>query len=205
MTPERWRLVDAVLRAALSTEPARRAAVIAEACAGDDLLRGEVESLLAAHREGDDFLEQPAVNALDAPDPGRPLAERLASALAGRYEIERELGRGGMAIVFLARDLRHDRRVAIKVLREDIAAAVGAERFLEEIRVTASLQHPHILPLFDSGEAHPEGPTGPEGPGIVYYVMPFVDGETLRARLARDRRLPVDTALRLCREMADAL
>ena len=89
---------------------------------------------------------------LGAPAATSPLAERLASALAGRYAVEREVGAGGMATVYLARDLRHGRRVAIKVLREELAAAVGAERFLEEIRVTASLQHPHILPLFDSGE-----------------------------------------------------
>jgi eukaryotic-like serine/threonine-protein kinase len=97
--------------------------------------------------------------------------------------------------VYLARDLRHDRRVAIKVLRESLAAAVGAERFLAEIRVTASLQHPHILPLFDSGEAD----------GLLWYAMPFVEGETLRARLSRERRLPVDDAVRLAREVADAL
>ncbi|MFL5616964.1 MAG: protein kinase domain-containing protein, partial [Gemmatimonadaceae bacterium] len=102
----------------------------------------------------------------------------------------------------LARDVRHYRRVAIKVLREELAAAVGAERFLEEIRVTASLQHPHILPLFDSGSA--EFP--PEAGGrVLWYVMPFVEGETLRSRLAREGRLPVDVALQLAREMADAL
>ena len=153
-------------------------------------------SLLAAHdRAGDDFLERPAAEVLAGAGAPPPLVARLATALAGRYEIERELGRGGMATVYLARDLRHDRRVAIKVLREELAAAVGAERFLEEIRVTASLQHPHILPLFDSGSAD----------GLLWYVMPFVEGETLRSRLARERRLPVDVALQLAREMADAL
>ena len=131
-----------------------------------------------------------------------PVADRLATALAGRYAIERELARGGMATVFLARDLKHDRRVAIKVLREEVAAAVGAERFLEEIRVTARLQHPHILPLFDSG-AVPATARGDEG--LLWYVMPFVEGETLRARLAREGRLPVNVAVQLAREMADAL
>ena len=110
-------------------------------------------------------------------------------ALADRYEIQYELARGGMATVYVARDLRHDRRVAIKVLREELAAAVGAERFLEEIRVTASLQHPNILPLFDSGSAD----------GLLWYVMPFVEGETLRSRLEREGCLPVDTALQLAR------
>jgi eukaryotic-like serine/threonine-protein kinase len=196
MTPERWRAVDAILQAALACEPVRRDAFVAEACGEDGELRREVASLLAAHdRAADDFLERPAAEAhgpLIAPP---PLGERLANALAGRYAIERELAHGGMATVHLARDLRHGRRVAIKVLREDLAAAVGAERFLEEIRVTASLQHPHILPLFESGSAA----------GLLWYVMPFVEGETLRSRLAREGRLPVDIAVQLVREMADAL
>ena len=195
MSPERWRAVDAVLQAALARAPAERAAFVGDACAGDDALRHEVESLLAANEQaGDDFLERPAAEVLGGPD-GPPVADRLTEALAGRYAIERELARGGMATVYLARDVRHDRRVAIKVLREELAAAVGAERFLEEIRVTASLQHPHILPLFDSGSAG----------GLLWYVMPFVEGETLRSRLSREGRLPMDTALQLAREMADAL
>jgi hypothetical protein len=194
MTPERWRAVDAILQAALEREPPRRDAFVADACAGDESLRREVDSLLAAHDRADgDFLERPAAESLDVP--GAPLTERLASALEGRYVLERELARGGMATVHLARDLRHGRRVAIKVLREELAAAVGAERFLEEIRVTASLQHPHILPLFDSGSAD----------RVLWYVMPFVEGETLRSRLAREGRLPVNVALQLAREMADAL
>ena len=195
MTPEQWRAVDAVLRGALACEPARRDAFVAEACGDDAELRREVESLLAAHDVEDDFLERPAAAALDDRGASPALTQRLASALAGRYEIERELGRGGMATVHLARDLRHHRRVAIKVLREELAAAIGGERFLEEIRVTASLQHPHILPLFDSGTED----------GLLWYVMPFVEGETLRSRLSRDGRLPVDIAVQLVREMADAL
>ena len=196
MTPERWRAVDAILQAALACEPTRRPACIAEACGEDDALRREVESLLAAHdRAGDDFLERPPGEAFAAPGDQQPLAERLARAVAGRYEIERELARGGMALVLLARDPRHDRRVAIKVLREELAAAVGAERFLDEIRITASLRHAHILPLFDSGS----------GEGLLWYVMPFVEGETLRSRLAREGRLSVEVAVQLAREMADAL
>jgi Tol biopolymer transport system component len=121
--------------------------------------------------------------------------ERLASALADRYRIEREIGSGGMATVYLAMDIRHDRHVALKVLRPELSAIVGADRFLAEIKTTANLQHPHILSLFDSGEAG----------GLVYYVMPFVDGESLRDRLERDRQLPVDEAVRIAREVADAL
>ena len=109
---------------------------------------------------------------------------RLTSSLADRYRIERELGAGGMATVYLAHDLRHDRDVAIKVLHPDLGAALGGERFLSEIRTTARLQHPHILPLLDSGERG----------RAAYYVMPFVTGETLRARLERERQLPVDDA-----------
>jgi serine/threonine-protein kinase len=195
MTPERWRVIDAILRASLSCEPAQRDAFVAQACGDDEDLRREVASLLAVHDRVGDFLSRPAAEILSRGIALPSLTGRLATALAGRYQIEREIGRGGMATVHLARDLRHGRWVAIKVLREELAAAVGAERFLEEIRVTASLQHPHILPLFDSGSAE----------GLVWYVMPFVEGETLRSRLARERRLPVDDALQLVREMADAL
>jgi serine/threonine-protein kinase len=196
MTPDQWRAIDAILQAALACEPSRRDAVVAAACGNDSALRREVDSLLAAHVDSadDDFLERPAAEVLGVPDVP-PLAARLARALEGRYVIEREIARGGMATVHLARDLRHGRRVAIKVLRDEIAAAIGAERFLEEIRVTASLQHPHILPLFDSGGAD----------GVLWYAMPFVEGETLRARLTREGPLPVAEALRLAREVADAL
>jgi serine/threonine-protein kinase len=204
MTPERWRAVDTILKAALACEPARRAAFVADACGDDAELRREVASLLAAHDSSDHaFLERAAPEVFGAlGTPPVPVAERLAAALAGRYAIERELARGGMATVYLARDLKHDRRVAIKVLREEVAAAVGAERFLEEIRVTARLQHPHILPLFDSG-AVPATARGNDG--LLWYVMPFVEGETLRARLARDGRLPVNVAVQVAREMAEAL
>ena len=121
--------------------------------------------------------------------------DRLNVALADRYRLERELGAGGMATVYLAHDLKHDRRVAIKVLRPELAAVVGAERFLAEIRVTANLQHPYILPLHDSGEAG----------GFVFYVMPYVEGESLRDRLTREKQLPVEDAMRIATEVAGAL
>ncbi|MBK8249849.1 MAG: serine/threonine protein kinase [Gemmatimonadetes bacterium] len=120
---------------------------------------------------------------------------RLAAALTDRYRIERELGQGGMATVYLAEDLKHQRRVAIKVLKPELGAVLGAERFLSEIRTTASLQHPHLLPLFDSGEAD----------GLLYYVMPFVEGETLRARMLAQPQLPVDETVRLITSIASAL
>jgi TolB-like protein len=124
----------------------------------------------------------------------------LQSILQDRYRIERELGRGGMAQVWLAQDLRHDRPVALKVLRPDIAAAVGPDRFLREIRLTARLQHPNILPVLDSGAA-----TGEGSAHLLWYTMPLVEGETLRSRLARERQLPVPDALAIVREVADAL
>jgi serine/threonine-protein kinase len=126
----------------------------------------------------------------------------LTEALRERYRIERELGAGGMATVYLAQDLKHDRKVAIKVLRPELAAVIGAERFLIEIRTTANLQHPHILPLFDSGEAGNRD-TG-EGT-FLYYVMPYVEGETVRDRLTREKQLPVAEAVRIATEVAGAL
>jgi serine/threonine-protein kinase len=129
---------------------------------------------------------------------------RLAAALADRYRIERQLGQGGMATVYLARDLRHDREVAIKVVHPDLGAVLGAERFLAEIKTTARLQHPHILALLDSGRA--AGPPGGSGADdLLYYVMPYVQGESLRDRLVRDRQLPVPEAVRIAREVASAL
>ena len=125
--------------------------------------------------------------------------ERLRASLADRYAIERELGEGGMATVYLAEDLKHRRKVAIKVLRPELAAVIGAERFLKEIETTASLQHPHILPLLDSGSA--PDPSG----AFLYYVMPYVEGETLRDRLTREKQLPVADAVRLATEVAGAL
>jgi tRNA A-37 threonylcarbamoyl transferase component Bud32 len=121
--------------------------------------------------------------------------DRLAAALADRYVIERELGQGGMATVYLAEDLKHKRRVALKVLKPELAAALGHERFLREITTTANLRHPHILPLYDSGEVG----------GFLFYAMPFVEGESLRDRLTRERQLPLDDALEIAREVADAL
>ncbi len=120
---------------------------------------------------------------------------RLAEALSDRYRIERELGQGGMATVYLAHDLKHDRDVALKVLHPELGAVIGAERFLQEIKTTARLQHPHILGLIDSGEAD----------GLLFYVMPFVRGESLRARLSRDKQLPIPEALRIATEVASAL
>ena len=120
---------------------------------------------------------------------------RLNAALQGRYRIESELGEGGMATVYLAEDIKHERKVALKVLNPELAAVVGAERFLAQIKTTANLQHPHILPLFDSGEAD----------SFLFYVMPYVEGESLRERLDREHQLPVDDAVRIASDVAEAL
>ena len=123
------------------------------------------------------------------------LLPHLQAALRQHYTIERELGHGGMAFVYLARDHKHDRHVAIKVLRPDLAAALGPERFLREIQIAARLAHPHILPVHDSGQAGE----------LLYYVMPYVEGESLRLRLSREHQLPLDDVLQIAREVADAL
>ena len=123
------------------------------------------------------------------------MLDQLHAVLANRYQLERELGRGGMSIVYLAKDLRHERAVALKVLRPELSEVIGAERFLNEIRVTANLHHAHVLPLFDSGTAA----------GLLYYVMPFVAGESLRDRITRERQLPIADAVRITMQVAGAL
>ncbi len=135
---------------------------------------------------------------------------RLAAALAGRYRVERELGAGGMATVYLANDVKHNRKVALKVLRPELAAALGHERFLREIEIAAGLSHPHILPLYDSGRASvPAGGGADAEPGgqtdFLFYVMPYVEGESLRDRILREKQLPLDDAMTIAREVADAL
>ncbi len=123
------------------------------------------------------------------------ITERLTTALSDRYTIEREIGEGGMATVYLAHDVKHDRNVALKVLRPELAAVIGGDRFLNEIKVTANLKHPHILPLHDSGEAD----------SFLYYVMPFVDGESLRDKLDREKQLSIEDAIDLAKAIGSAL
>ena len=119
--------------------------------------------------------------------------ERLRTALADRYAIERELGSGGMATVYLAEDLKHERKVALKVLRPELAAALGPERFHQEIKIAANLTHPHILPLHDSGDTE----------GFLFYVMPHIEGESLREKLAKEGELPIGEAARILRDVVD--
>ena len=212
MTPERWRAVKAILQAAVARPAPDRAAFVAAACDGDVALRAEVEALLAGPDTGEAPLELIAPQAVAAAlaiaagaaagdavmaDAGADAADaaRVAEALADRYAIERELGRGGMATVYLARDLRHRRPVAIKVLHSELSSALGPERFLREIETTAALQHPHILPLFDSGSAGAR----------LYYVMPYVAGGSLRECMRGQGALPLRESLRVVRDMAAAL
>ena len=200
ITPERWREIGGILDTALELSPERRAEYVASACP-DATLRAEVERMLDACERSGQFLAAPA-GELAAPllslNRGHDRANvllQLRDALAARYQIERDLGHGGSAIVYLARDVRHGRQVAVKVLRTELCAVLGAERFLREIEILSRLTHPHILPLLDSGEAG----------GLLYYVMPFVEGESLRRRLDREGALSVNDAVRIVREVAGAL
>jgi eukaryotic-like serine/threonine-protein kinase len=196
MTPERWEQVQALFFEALERPLAERAAFLDVECARDAQLRAEVESLLEADDDIPKILDVtlaalaaqlPDAESLPHGDPaGRPI---------GPYQVLRELGRGGMATVYLAHDAKHKRAVAVKVMHAELSAWLGAERFLREIEVTARLAHPNILPLYDSGEAD----------GSLYYVMPFVDGGSLRARLAREGRLAVDESVRITHQVAAAL
>jgi predicted Zn-dependent protease len=202
-SPDWWARVEPLLDRALATPPEARDALLREAARDDAAPAAEVARLLAeAAALGDSPLDRPAAlrfgALLDEPDDdARPARARAAleAALVGRYAIVRELGRGGMGVVYLARDLRHGREVALKVLRPDLAADVGVERFLAEIRVTAGLRHPNVLPLFDSGAAG----------DVLYYVVPYVEGGTLRDRLVRDGSLPLGDALAAARDVAAAL
>jgi serine/threonine-protein kinase len=199
VTPERWQVVKELLAETLGRTPEEQAAYLDQACVSDPSLRREVEALLEVGQATGAFLEPPAAAAastdITSARPKPDLGGMLQPALAERYRVERELGRGGMATVYLAQDLRHERPVALKVLHPELGAHAGAGRFLREIKLTARLEHPHILPLLDSGEAD----------GLLWYTMPYVEGESLRARLAREAQFSVDEAVRLAREAADAL
>jgi eukaryotic-like serine/threonine-protein kinase len=201
--PERWREVEAVFLAALEREPSTRQAFVDEACGSDPALRQEVESLLQAETGVSGFLEPPRaapgygsmeVGARHVSG-GADLTERLQAALGVGYIIERELGGGGMSRVFVAQETALARRVVVKVLSPELAEGVDAERFQREIRLAASLQHPHVVPVHSAGQAK----------GLLYFTMPFVAGESLKQRLEREGALPVAEAVCLLREIADAL
>ena len=195
-----WARIEPLIDALLDAPLDRRDAIARELSDGDDAVYARLQALVADCAKDHRLLNRPAAErfaSLFDADPHREthVTERLSAALAGRYRIEREIGAGGMATVYLAQDLKHDRQVALKVLKPELAALLGAERFLVEIKTTAALQHPQILPLFDSGAAD----------GFLYYVMPFINGETLRAKLDREKQLGVDEAVKITTEVANAL
>jgi serine/threonine protein kinase len=192
-SPGNWSEITSLIDALLDAAPERRAALIEELSAGDEVRRSELERLLAECE-------------LESPLFSRPAAERFAAlfgddvahfpeALTERYRLTTQLGRGGMATVYLARDLKHARDVAVKVMHPFVASALGADLFLREIEIVAQLHHPHIVPLFDSGEAD----------GSLYYVMPYEEGSSLRRRLAQDGLLPLEDAVLILRDVCDAL
>ncbi|HVD62183.1 MAG TPA: serine/threonine-protein kinase, partial [Gemmatimonadaceae bacterium] len=193
MTPERWARIAPLIDDALELDTNERLAYVESVSEGDPELRADLTRLISKSEAGASLLDRAAAERF-----ALLLAEadeQMPRMIGDRFVVVREIGRGGMATVLLAHDQKHDRPVAVKVLRRDVAASIGAERFLREIRTAARLQHPHIMPLHDSGEAD----------GLVYYVMPFAPGETLRERLAREHQLPLEDALHIARDVAGAL
>jgi TolB-like protein len=198
---ERWAAIVPLLDAALDLEPPERPAFLTERCEHEPGLRREVERLLAAVDSLGTFLEDSA-SVVASPLVARIVRqERFGPGdRLGAYRIEREIGRGGMAMVYLARDTRHDRPVALKVLDRELSSTLGADRFGRETAIAARLNHPHILPLFDSGLLDP----GPGEP-VLYYAMPYVDGRSLRERLREEPRLPIGVAVVIASQVAEAL
>ncbi|HEU4954699.1 MAG TPA: serine/threonine-protein kinase, partial [Gemmatimonadales bacterium] len=192
MQRERWREVEELFESAVLRPPEERAAFLDRACGEDDALRREIESLLKADANATGFLERESgPGSLRQPD----LLPRLQAALGGRYVLDRELGGGGMSRVFVAEETTLGRRVVVKVLAPALAAELDTGRFQREIRIAAGLQHPHIAPVHAAGESG----------GLLYYTMPFVEGESLRQRLQHAGALPLPEAVRLLREIADAV
>jgi serine/threonine-protein kinase len=198
-TPEEWRRLEPLIDAVLDAPPHERPALISQLVGGDAERSAELERLVAECEREYPLIDGRAIErfarVLDAEAPPPP------ETIADRYQVVREAGRGGMAIVYLARDLRHGRDVAIKVVRPELAAAIGRKRFLQEIEIAAQLRHPHIVPLYDSGEV----PAEDGGASLLYYVMPYEVGQSLRARLERDGPLPVGDVVAVLRDLSEAL
>jgi eukaryotic-like serine/threonine-protein kinase len=198
LSRERWKMLEPVLDAALELDPPKRRVFLNNACRGNPGLRAEIDSLLTACDRGTEILSTPAAIAY------APLLAESAPPplLGGRYRIVREIGRGGMATVYLADDPKHRRQVAVKTLHASVARIMGREQFAREIEIAAGLTHPHILPLHDSGE---EESKESDEPSFLYFVSPFAAGESLRDRLRREPRLTPNEVARLGREIALAL
>jgi serine/threonine-protein kinase len=216
---DRWRIVDSLLDQALEQPANERREFLSRACAGDSDLERELTDLLRACEQAGEFLEIPAVQSgadlldeLSASNdmfeaPPDTLLNRLQQGLAPTYTIERELAGAGMSRVFLAQETALGRKVVLKLLPPDLAAGVNVERFIREIRFTARLQDPHIVPLLSAGSAPAAlgGGSEREADAMLYYTMPFVEGESLRARISREGMLPLRTAVRLMHDIAGAL
>jgi len=194
LLPDNWQKVSPLVDAVLDAPPERRAAALDEQSAGDPALRAELERLVAECDRGMPLLDRPAAERFDhlASEAHTHLLPEL---VGDRYQIGKELGRGGMARVYLARDLKHGRDVAIKVIRPELSASLGHDRFLREIEIAARLRHPNIVPLYDSGEVG----------GALYFVMPYEEGPSLRERLGKDGALPIADAMGVLRDIARAL
>jgi len=201
LSRERWNVLEPLLDEALELEAERRSGFLDEACRGDTSLRAEIDALIAACEKGDEILSAPAAVAY-APLLAE-VAPELPTVLGDRYRIVREIGRGGMGTVYLADDAKHCRQVAVKVLHPEVARIIGRDRFDREIEIAASLSHPHILPLHDSGEVNADGES--DGLSFLYFITPFAEGESLRDRLVREPQIASDEAVRLGRDIALAL
>ncbi|MEO7104438.1 MAG: protein kinase, partial [Gemmatimonadaceae bacterium] len=205
-SPDEWRRLEPLIDAVLAASPDKRATLLAELCGGDVCRQAELERLVSECEQAYPLLELPAADRFAAIlDDDTPLLPEL---FAGRYRVLREAGRGGMAIVYVARDLKHGRDVAVKVLRPELTAVLGRERFLREIEIAAQLRHPNVVPLYDSGEirADPaDGEGATVGSSILYYVMPYEAGHSLRERLERDGPLPIEDAVLIVRDICEAL
>src|SRR4051812_28357778 len=200
LSHERWKLLEPLLDDALEVEPEGRSAFIDDVCRGDAELRAELGNLLSACAMGDTILADPA--AVTYAPLLAEMTPEIPSPISGRYHIVREIGRGGVGKGYLAHHAQHGRQVAVKALHAEVAQLIGNERFEREIEIAASLSHPHILPLHDSGEVKSER----EGePSFLYFITPFAAGETLRDRLLREIRLTPEEAVRLGKEIAQAL
>ena len=204
LSPADWAQLESVVDALLDTPPERRAVLLAQVSGGDPVRRAELERLVAECERPHPLLDQPAAKRFASLVDEQ--AERISAVLADRYEIAREIGRGGMATVYLARDVRHSREVAVKVLRPELAATLGGARFLREIEIAARLRHPNIVPLYDSGWVPGRDASGVERArdAVLYYVMPYEAGQSVRERLARGP-LPIDDVQFIVRDVCDAL
>jgi serine/threonine-protein kinase len=191
ISPNDWQRLEPLIDAVLDAPPERRRALLVELTNGDEERRADLERLVYECESDPPLLREPAAERFAGLFVGAPMPEILAD----RYRIQDEIGHGGMAVVYAARDVKHGRDVAVKVLREEVAVALGRARFLREIEIVAQLRHPHIVPLYDSGEAN----------GLLYYVMPYEAGRSLRHRLARDGPLPIAQSLVVLRDVCDAL